>query len=200
MKQRRPNPAFRRAAGAWGRTNLGALGQALDYPTLQQLASNAGFSGSDVNVAAAIALAETGGNPGDYNPETQAKGGTPAGQGSYGLWQIYLRDHPQFNGQNLYDPQTNANAAYQVFLQQGFSAWTTFNSGRYLAFLYGAPSPAAAPGAAAPPLTIDASTGQPILDTTPTPANPVGALTQGQMLVLTAVAAGLYFLADSLAD
>jgi len=188
MKRQRPNPVFVRARGAWGRKSLGALGDAIDYGTLQQLASNAGFSGSDANVAAAIALAESSGNPGAYNAEPQK--GTPAGQGSYGLWQIYLAKHPEFNGQNLYDPQTNANAAYQVYLQQGFAAWTTFTNGRYMAYLQAAPAL----------LTIDASTGQPIEDSTATPANVVGMPSSGQMLVLTAMAAGLYFLADSLAD
>jgi hypothetical protein len=98
-------------------------------------ARRAGFSGDDLPVAVAIALAESGGNPNAYNPETAA--GTPTGKGSYGLWQIYLKAHPEFAGQNLFDPQTNANAAFAVYLAAGrsFSSWTTFNLGRYVAFL-----------------------------------------------------------------
>lgn len=147
------------------RRRMGALG-ALDPATLAQLAQNAGFTGSDVQTAVAIALAESSGNPTAYNPETAA--GTPAGQGSYGLWQIYLKAHPEFRGQNLLDPQTNANAAYSIFSRSGFSAWSTYQSGTYQAFVTGSsPGPAAAAPA---PVTLDASTGLPIDDSTPTPA------------------------------
>jgi hypothetical protein len=98
-------------------------------------ARRAGFSGEDLLIAVAIALAESGGDPNAYNPETAA--GTPPGEGSYGLWQIYRKAHPEFAGQNLFDPQTNANAAFAVYLAAGrsFRPWTTFNLGRYVAFL-----------------------------------------------------------------
>ena len=113
----------------------------LSAPQLQAYAAAAGFSGADLATAAAVALAESGGNPSAYNPETAA--GTPDGQGSYGLWQIYLNAHPEFAGLNLYDPQTNANAAYQVYAAAGgFSPWSTYNSGAYLRYLS---SPAPAP-------------------------------------------------------
>lgn len=165
---------------------------------LVTLASNAGFTGSDVNVAAAIALAESSGIPTKYNPETQA--GTPAGQGSYGLWQIYLRDHPEFAGSNLYDPQTNANAAYAVFQRQGFRAWSTYKYGQYLNYL-------SSVAASAGPVTIDASTGQAIPSTVDTDSlAPISAgvlgtgLTKSQILWLTALGAGVYIVADLLAD
>ncbi len=116
--------------------------------SLTQLAAGAGFSGNDLDVAVAVAMAESGGNPDAYNPE-----------GSYGLWQIYLPDHPEFAGWNLFDPPTNARAAYQVYAKAGgrFTPWSTYRPGkhgeppRYLAFL-----PAAAP------LTLDAATGLPV--------------------------------------
>ena len=55
------------------------------------------------------------------------------GLGSYGLWQIYLAAHPEFAGDNLYDPQTNANDAYEIYQRAGnsFSPWSTFKSGAY---------------------------------------------------------------------
>lgn len=98
-------------------------------------AANAGFTGQDLITAVAIALAESSGNPNAYNPETAAN--TPSGQGSYGLWQIYLNMHPEFAGQNLYDPQTNANAAFQVYIEAGgtFTPWSTYSGGAYLAQL-----------------------------------------------------------------
>ena len=104
-------------------------------------AQNAGFTGADLQTAVAIALAESGGNPVTYNPETAA--GTPDGEGSYGLWQIYLNAHPEFAMQNLYDPQTNANDAYAVYAAAGgFSPWSTYTSGAYQAFLSQVASPA----------------------------------------------------------
>ena len=105
----------------------------LAIPQLAALASGAGFSGADLVTAVAIALAESGGNPQAYNPERAA--GAAQGAGSFGLWQIYLQAHPEFSGVNLFDPQTNANEAYAVYSQAGgFSPWSTFKSGAYLAY------------------------------------------------------------------
>lgn len=100
-------------------------------------ARNAGFDGNDLVTAVAVALAESGGNSGAYNPETAAKGGTPEGQGSVGLWQIYTKKHPEFAGQDLHDPQTNANAAFSVYSAAGqsFTPWSTYTSGKYSAYM-----------------------------------------------------------------
>jgi hypothetical protein len=113
-------------------------------------AQNAGFTGQDLITAVAIALAESSGNLNNYNPETAA--GAPQGQGSYGLWQIYLYKHPEDAGVNLYDPQTNANAAFAIYSAAGgFSPWTTFGSGAYQAYLVPAASAAPSmPGLTAP--------------------------------------------------
>ena len=98
-------------------------------------ARNAGFQGADLLTAVAVALAESSGDPNAYNPETAA--GAPEGEGSYGLWQIYLHAHPEFQGQNLFDPQTNANAAYAVYRAAGnsFRPWSTYLNGAYTAHL-----------------------------------------------------------------
>lgn len=103
----------------------------LQIPQLLALASAAGFSGDDLATAVAVALAESSGNPQAYNPERAA--GAPEGQGSFGLWQIYLHAHPEFAGQNLTDPQINAAAAYAVYAGAGnsFRPWSTFGSGAY---------------------------------------------------------------------
>jgi hypothetical protein len=110
------------------------------------LAAGAGFAGNDVDIATAVAMAESDGNPQAYNPE-----------GSYGLWQIYLTDHPEFANWNLYDPQTNARAAYQVYAKAGgrFTPWSAYKNGSFRQFL-----PTAAP--APPPLVLDGATGQPV--------------------------------------
>jgi hypothetical protein len=110
-------------------------------------AENAGFTGEDLITAVAIALAESSGNPNVYNPETGA--GAPSGEGSYGLWQIYLYMHPEFNGMNLYDPQTNANAAYSIYAAAGgFSPWTTYGSGAYESYVAEVESAVSAPAGA----------------------------------------------------
>lgn len=111
----------------------------LSIPQILTLAAGAGFAGADLATAAAVALAETdppGNSLGPYNPELKA--GAAPGQGSYGLWQIYLTAHPQFDPSQLTnDPQYNAGAAYQVYAAAGasFRPWTTYNSGKYLSFL-----------------------------------------------------------------
>jgi len=104
---------------------------------LAQIAYNAGFRGNDLLTAVAIAKAESGGNPNAYNPETAA--GTAAGSGSRGLWQIYGSAHPQYNNTGAFDPQTNANAAFQVYKEAGgrFTPWSTFNIGSFKQYLTG---------------------------------------------------------------
>ena len=100
---------------------------ALSASTIANLAAAAGFPSSIVPTAVAIALAESSGNPNAVNPSDPG--------GSYGLWQINLGAHPEFANANLMDPQTNANAAFQVYLEQGFGAWSTYTSGAYMRYL-----------------------------------------------------------------
>lgn len=135
----------------------------LGIPQLVVLAGNAGFSGSDLVTAVAVALAESGGNPQAYNPETKA--GAPQGYGSFGLWQIYLKSHPEFAGSNLFDPQTNASAAFSVYRGAGgsFGPWSTFKSGAYLAHA-DAVNQAIAPAASVPPDVVAASDGGDAVD------------------------------------
>ena len=150
---------------------------ALSPAQIAQYAAAAGFAGNDLLTAVDIALAESGGNPAAYNPETAASGGTPQGQGSYGLWQIYLKMHPEFAGMNLADPQTNANAAYSIYaIAGGFTPWSTYTGGQYQQYMPAALSAAASlspasnlpgspyqgPGSPNMPLVLDAATGQPI--------------------------------------
>lgn len=196
----------RRSLRGFAVRTLRGLGDTLLTNSLVQLAQNAGFTGNDANIAAAIAMAESSGIPTKYNPEVKASGGTPQGQGSYGLWQIYVKKHPQFAGWNLYDPQTNANAAYSVYQNEGWTAWTTFKTGAYKQYLPAtvAQQPVEQP---APPLTIDATTGKVVTDYTPTPLPdddvtaayiPPAAPSAPNVLLLTGLAVGAYLLADTL--
>lgn len=112
----------------------------LSFDELVTLAQNTGFD--DPNTAAAIALAESGGDPNAYNKEAQdvpGKYGRESADdmlGSYGLWQIYRAAHPEYADQNLNDPQTNANAAFATWQSaDGFHPWSTFNNGKYLQYM-----------------------------------------------------------------
>lgn len=107
----------------------------LNISQLLALASAAGFQGDDLATAVAVALAESGGNPQAYNPEKAAR--APEGMGSFGLWQIYKNAHPEFAGENLFDPQTNAAAAFAIYQAAGssFGPWSTFKNGAYSARL-----------------------------------------------------------------
>src|SRR5882724_2163480 len=189
---------------------LGDLGL-LSPADIQVYAANAGFSGQDLATAVAIALAESfpSGNPNSYNPETKAAGGTPPGQGSYGLWQIYLKKHPEFAGANLYDPQINANAAFSIYSRRGgFSDWSTYTSGAYQSYLSTVPDFSnagfASTNPAPRPLTIDANTGAPIDDSTPTPlltpaqANLLSAASSNPLYAAVALGVGAAILWDVL--
>lgn len=118
--------------------------------SIAQHAANAGFTGADLITAVAVAYAESGGDPSRYNPETAA--GTPTGMGSYGLWQIYRKAHPEFAGWDLYDPAVNARAAYAVWKQAGrsFRPWSTFQHGSQLKYIERAQAEARSVGAGLP--------------------------------------------------
>src|SRR6266478_8296023 len=117
------------SANAQGQDLLGVFMGKLTPKQVAQVASSAGFQDDDLLTAIAIAFAESSGDPkvvGDL--------GITAG-GSVGLWQINLHFHPEFAGQDLTDPQTNANAAFSIYQAAGdsFSPWSTYKNGAYQA-------------------------------------------------------------------
>jgi hypothetical protein len=86
---------------------------------------------------AAIALAESGGNPNATNPTDN--GGT---QTSWGLWQISNGTHGQ-PANNILSPAVNAQQAVAKYKQQGLGAWGTYTSGAYKQF-FSSKTPASA--------------------------------------------------------
>jgi hypothetical protein len=105
-------------------------------------AYNAGFRGDALVVAVAIAKGESSYNPnaiGDTQLENDKWGP------SHGLWQIRTLRNPQnYSGADLlrvadgrlFDPQTNAEAAFAISKGgKDFSPWTVYTSGKYLNFL-----------------------------------------------------------------
>lgn len=104
----------------------------LTFDQLEQLWVQAGGSQSMAAVMAAIALAESSGNPDALNASDNH--GT---QSSFGLWQISTGTHtppsPQWN-----IPSVNAQLAVAKFHSQGLGAWGTYTSGAYLRYMNGA--------------------------------------------------------------
>lgn len=102
----------------------------------------AGFSPDESATFTAIALAESGGNSQAHNPH---------GEDSKGLFQINARAHPGLDRKyDLYDPQQNARAAFEVSAGgSDASPWTvTHGSGsaRYLMYKDAAQAAAVAYG------------------------------------------------------
>jgi Lysozyme like domain len=111
-------------------------GQKYTYAQLEGLWINNGGPASVAPIAAAIALAESGGCSTALNPTDN--GGR---QSSFGLWQISNGTHtPPVN--NIYDPNVNAMQAVGKYQGGGgFGAWGTYNSGAYKPFMSGSTTP-----------------------------------------------------------
>lgn len=94
-------------------------GGRLDFGQLRQLAMGAGFTGEEATIAAAIALAESGGNP-----RAQL---VTAREDSRGLWAINTKAHPTADRERLYQPEYNAATARRVFLAGGWRPWSVWS-------------------------------------------------------------------------
>jgi len=90
------------------------------------LASRTGFP--DPNLAAAVAMAESGGN-------SQALAST-AKEYSVGLWQVNMKAHTTWTEAQLRDPATNAQAALSISSHgKNWTPWSAYTNGTYKAFL-----------------------------------------------------------------
>ena len=103
----------------------------LSASEIAQLARTAGFAGSDLVTAVAIALAESSGDSAIVGDLEITRGG------SIGLWQINLYWHPEYSKELLLNPEANAAAAYAIYANadHSFSPWSTYASGSYRRFL-----------------------------------------------------------------
>ena len=129
---------------------------------IARIAKTAGIPEKHIPTMVSIAMAESGGDIGArYNPE----GNT--GEDSYGLWQINM--DPRYaderlklfgidNKKELFDPVTNAKAAYEIFKLQGLDAWTVYRTGKYRDFLPAAKKAASASTQPTISRGVDAST------------------------------------------
>lgn len=110
----------------------------MNQSEIYTLARRAGLPDGRAKIAAAIAMAESGGNPATVVHDSD--------DDSYGLWQINLapsaggtnriRQWGLTDPQQLLDPATNARVMSALSHQgQNFNPWTTFTSGRYKTFM-----------------------------------------------------------------
>ena len=111
-------------------------GAVLSKAQLATYAREAGFPESEISTAVAVAMGESGGKIDAYN----GKGNDD----SYGLMQINMIDKPGYqlgterrgkfglkSNSELNDPQTNMNAAYQIWKGSGWKAWGAYTNGSY---------------------------------------------------------------------
>jgi hypothetical protein len=112
---------------------------------LRALATQAGFTGDDIKIAAAVAMAESKGDPGIIGDQgvVDHKWGP-----SIGLFQIRSLKHPgQFSrpdtlrvAAKLKDPVYNATTAKAIKDAHNWKQWSTFVNGAYKQFMAGGPA------------------------------------------------------------
>lgn len=108
----------------------------IDPVIVRFYAGNAGWKGADLDTAVAVAWAESQLNAEAHNAKPP--------DDSYGLWQVNMLGalgparRAQFKlskNEDLFNPQTNAQVAYLIWKQAGWSAWTTYTSEEYKQYL-----------------------------------------------------------------
>lgn len=131
-------------------------------------ARSAGFSDADAVTAAAIALAESGGN------ETAVSRPNTNGTVDTGAWQINSVHRSILASGNPLVLTDNARMAYTVYKNQGFKAWSAYRSGTYKKFI------PAVTAAKETPATIDPPKDAVRDAKTPDPTGLVGTLARFQ--------------------
>ena len=111
---------------------------AYTYGQLETLWEQAGGSKTLAPLMAAIALAESGGDPGAMNYTDN--NGT---QTSVGLWQVSSGSHSYPSSWTT--PQGNAAEAVAKYQSQGLGAWGTYTSGAYQQYYQGGTPASALP-------------------------------------------------------
>lgn len=119
----------------------------LTYAQLQAMARQAGFSTTGSSIMAAIALAESGGNPAEYNPSD------PNG-GSFGILQINgdWMNRGLITTSCAENPPCAMAFAFTTISHNGtsFGAWSTYSSGAYKQYLQSGGASGLPPGVAQP--------------------------------------------------
>jgi len=121
-------------SSSWLNEGKGASGT-----SLTSVIQSAGFSSDSVDLAYAVAMAESGGHAKSHNTNKKT------GDNSYGLFQINMigdmgpsrrkQFHLKSNNE-LFDPLTNAKAAYAISSHgKNWNPWSTYKSGKYKDYL-----------------------------------------------------------------
>ncbi len=107
--------------------------------SLRALLASAGFHGHGLDIAVAVARAESGAHPTAHNTNAST------GDNSYGLFQINmignlgperLHQYGLTSNDQLFDPATNARVAYQLSNHgTSWTPWTTYTRGLYKKYL-----------------------------------------------------------------
>jgi len=129
------NGATKAAAGTGG-TSTAPSG------SIKDTLSKAGFSGSSLNMAYAIMMAESQGNARAHN------GNAATGDNSYGWFQINmlgkmgperLKQYHLSSNEDLFNTATNSRVAYEMSGGgKNWSDWSTYKNGEYKKYLGGA--------------------------------------------------------------
>ncbi|MFI0715992.1 peptidoglycan-binding protein [Streptomyces inhibens] len=117
----------------------------MNLTELRALATQVGFTGNDINIAAAVAMAESAGDPDAEGDKGLAdhKWGS-----AWGLFQIRSLRHPeQFTPPDtlrvagkLREPLYNTKTAKAIKDAHGWSQWSTFTNGAYQQHMDGGPA------------------------------------------------------------
>lgn len=102
------------------------MANVLSVDNVREVARLAGFTGKNLDIAVAVARAESG-----FDADAVGDGGN-----SIGLWQIHLPSWPRFKGQHLKNPLVNAQAA-RIVASTGrkWGHWTTYRNGTYRQYM-----------------------------------------------------------------
>jgi len=108
--------------------------------SLRALCQWAGWRGQDLNIAVAVATAESKGNARALGDTTIT---TPKWGPSVGLFQIRTLKHPgDYSGvdakrvySKLFDAEYNAQLAHSIWKKDGWRPWSTYTSGAYKQYL-----------------------------------------------------------------
>jgi Lysozyme like domain len=104
------------------------------------LALNAGIPSSSLQIASAIAMAESGGDSNSVNP-----GGPGDPEYSVGLWQINIAPnaHPEYSAAQMKNPQLNAAAMFKISSSgTNWYPWGSYTNGSYKQFMLSPITPA----------------------------------------------------------
>lgn len=114
----------------------------IELKQLIKMCKDVGFTGDDLSIACAIAIAESNL---DENALGDLKIANIKWGPSYGLFQIrslhnsdkyHYPDSLRKTDGSLFEPEINCKVAYAIYKQQkGFYPWSTFNNNKYKEYL-----------------------------------------------------------------